>query len=163
VATIALFLLIVEIARCGPVGVIVSTPKHGVFSPPESEAALTESFAGPPAKETGRTSSSSTQADIKEGCILVTNISSHKLVLLSGIATPVPAIGATVTNACTRAMSISLNIGYFNSTGKQFGQGIELVTVARGERRNIYHVPRINGSQQARLRTEKIISVRASR
>ena len=73
---------------------------------------------------------------ITEG-IGVINILSHKLLLLSGMPAPLPGIAATVTNKCAGSMSISLSIGYLDSSGEQFGTGIESLTLAGRMNRDV--------------------------
>lgn len=102
-----------------------------------------------------------TQPNIIVECITVSNIYSHSLGLLSGITSPEPGLEATIISSCTVTASVFIQIGYFDSKGIQFGDGIEMATVAAGAVYPIYHTARLYGLQRGAMKLAKVISVKA--
>jgi hypothetical protein len=101
------------------------------------------------------------QPSITEGCVTVFDIYSHKLGIFSGITSPEPGVEAKIRNECNVPVDVSVSVGYFDSAGTQFGDGIENVTVGASAVYSFYHEAGLYGLDQARLKTAKIISVRA--
>lgn len=102
-----------------------------------------------------------TQADIARGCILIYDIYSHALGILSGILAPEPGVEAKIKNNCGAPAQVFLRIGYFDSRGMQFGGGILSATVAAGAVYPVYHEARVYGLDRGSLKLAKIIAVNA--
>ena len=105
------------------------------------------------------TSSPPTQADIQKGCVSVTGISSLPLGAPSGAGAPEPELVATITNKCANTAALFLWMGYFDLAGKQFGDGLESITVPSGAHRTVHHVAQIGGPRRGQPAVIRIFSV----
>jgi hypothetical protein len=101
-----------------------------------------------------------TQMDMTSGCVSVRQIYSHGLSIFSGVGAPEPGLDAFVYNGCAATVHIDLEIGYFDGN-EQFGDGIEIMTLASGAQRHIYHVASVYGFDRARMKSARIISILA--
>lgn len=104
-------------------------------------------------------SSPFTQPDIQKDCVLVTGISSLSPGVSSGPGAPGPELVATVTNKCANAAALFLWMGYFDLSGKQFGDGLESITVPSGAHRTVHHVAQIDGPRRGQPAVVRIFSV----
>ncbi len=104
-------------------------------------------------------SSPSTQPDIQKGCVSVTGISSLSPAVSSGAGGPAPELVATITNKCATSAALFLWMGYFDLAGKQFGDGLESITVESGAHRTVHHVAQIDGPRRGQPAVVRIFSV----
>jgi hypothetical protein len=101
------------------------------------------------------------QEPITKECVTIYDIRFHGLSLLSGIAAPPPGLEAKIKNNCQVAVSVFLNMGYFDRNGVQFKDGIATATVGAGARYDLYHEATVFGLDQGSLKMITILSVKA--
>ena len=94
---------------------------------------------------------------------MVADIRSHSLSLFSGVGAPEPGVEATIRSSCPRVADVFVSIAYFDSSGEQFGDGIESITLAPGATYRMYHVAHVFGLDRARLKLARVISVKVHR
>ena len=98
------------------------------------------------------------QPDIVSGCVQASNIYSHGASLLS-LGGPEAGVEARIRNTCGRAASVLVTVGYFDSSGRQIGSGVEITMLANGAASGMYHRARLYGLPGGRMKLAKIIRI----
>jgi hypothetical protein len=98
------------------------------------------------------------QPDIVSGCVQAANIYSHGASLLS-LGAPEPGVEARIRNMCGQTASVLVTVGYFDSSGRQIGSGIEITILANGAAWEMYHRARLYGLRGGRMKLAKIVKI----
>jgi hypothetical protein len=101
------------------------------------------------------------QPDIVSGCVQAANIYSHGASVANFLSLGGPEAGleARIRNTCGRTASVLVTVGYFDSSGRQIGSGIEITILANGAAWEMYHRARLYGLPGGRMKQAKIIKI----
>lgn len=110
-------------------------------------------FVRPVQGEKKRKADAPTQDAITQGCVVVSDIRSHRMGWRVG-----PGLDALVHNGCGRPISVTVFIAYYDAEGVQFASSSESANMAPVSDWRFRHVP-FGEERLARFRSGKVISV----